>query len=199
MRPKAWQRVCATGFNRHLEDVPYDYHKHARTGDLVQRCTSDVDTVRKFIQMQLMEIVRTLVMFTLAAIVMFTVNVKMTLVSLAFMPLLTVSSFIYFQYVRKYFTASDEAEGALSTMLQENLTGMRVVRAFGQQKSEIEKFTQLNAAYRDKTYKLIRLLAYYWGLSDSVGYLQIALSLCMGVLAVYKGTFTLGNVALFTT
>ncbi len=184
---------------RHLEDVPYDYHKHAATGDLVQRCTSDVDTVRRFVQLQLMEIVRTLVMFGVAAAVMFSVSVKMTLISMAFLPLLTVSSFVYFRYVRKYFTDSDEAEGALSTMLQENLTGMRVVRAFGQQKSEIEKFTRLNADYRAKTYKLIRLLGVYWGMSDSVGYLQIALSLCMGVLAVYRGTFTLGNVALFTT
>ena len=184
---------------RHLEDVPYDYHKHAATGDLVQRCTSDVDTVRRFIHMQLMEIVRTLVMFVLAAAVMFSINVKMTLISMAFLPLLTISSFVYFRYVRKYFTASDEAEGALSTMLQENLTGMRVVRAFGQQKNEIDKFTRLNTSFRDKTYKLIRLLGFYWGMSDSVGYLQIALSLCMGVLAVKRGTFTLGNVALFTT
>ena len=184
---------------RHLEDVPYDYHKHAATGDLVQRCTSDVDTVRKFIQMQLMEIVRTLVMFVLAAAVMFTINVKMTLISLAFLPVLTVASFVYFKLVTNYFTASDEAEGALSTMLQENLTGMRVVRAFGQQKSEIEKFTFLNATFRDKTLKLIKLLAVYWGMSDSVGYLQIALSLCMGVVAVTKGTFTLGSVALFAT
>ncbi len=184
---------------RHLEDVPYDYHKHASTGDLVQRCTSDVDTVRRFIQLQMMEIVRTLVMFGLAATVMFSVNVRMTLISLAFLPLLTASSFVYFRYVRKYFTSSDEAEGALSTMLQENLTGMRVVRAFGQQKSEIDKFTRLNASYRDKTFRLIQLLGYYWGMSDSVGYMQIALSLCMGVLAVYRGTFTLGNVALFTT
>lgn len=184
---------------RHLEDVPYDYHKHAATGDLVQRCTSDVDTVRKFIQVQLMEIVRTLVMFVFAAAVMFTVNVNMTLVSLAFLPILTVSSFVYFKLVTRFFTASDEAEGALSTMLQENLTGMRVVRAFGQQKSEIEKFTNLNASFRDKTLKLIRLLATYWGMSDCVGYLQIALSLCIGIVAVTKGTFTLGNVAMFTT
>ncbi len=184
---------------RHLEDVPYDYHKHASTGDLVQRCTSDVDTVRRFVHLQLMEIVRTLVMFVFAAVVMFSVNVKMTLISLAFLPLLTVSSFIYFRYVQEYFTASDEAEGALSTMLQENLTGMRVVRAFGQQKSEIEKFTRLNSTFREKTYKLIRLLGFYWGLSDSVGYIQIGLSLCMGVIGVYQGTFTLGNVALFTT
>ena len=184
---------------RHLEDVPYDYHKHASTGDLVQRCTSDVDTVRRFVHLQLMEIVRTLVMFVLAAIVMFSVNVKMTLISLAFLPFLTVGSFIYFKYVQEYFTGSDEAEGALSTMLQENLTGVRVVRAFGQQKSEIDKFTKLNSTYREKTYKLIKLLGFYWGLSDSVGYIQIGLSLCMGVIGVYHGTFTLGNVALFTT
>ena len=184
---------------RHLEDVPYDYHKHASTGDLVQRCTSDVDTVRRFVHLQLMEIVRTLVMFVLAAIVMFSVNVKMTLISMAFLPLLTISSFIYFKYVQEYFTGSDEAEGALSTMLQENLTGMRVVRAFGQQKSEIDKFTKLNGTYREKTFKLIKLLGIYWGLSDCVGYIQIGLSLCMGVIGVYRGTFTLGNVALFTT
>ncbi len=182
---------------RHLEDVPYDYHKHAATGDLVQRCTSDVDTVRRFVQMQFIEIVRTLVMFLFAAAVMFAINVKMTLISLAFMPILTVSSFIYFKYVRRFFMDSDEAEGELSTMLQENLTGMRVVRAFGQQKGEIERFTRLNAAFRDKTYRLIKLLAFYWGLSDSVGYLQIALSLCAGVFAVLRGDFTLGNVTLF--
>jgi ATP-binding cassette subfamily B protein len=184
---------------RHLEDVPYDYHKHASTGDLVQRCTSDVDTVRRFVHLQLMEIVRTFVMFGLAAAVMFTINVQMTLISMAFLPLLTISSFVYFKYVQVYFTASDEAEGALSTMLQENLTGVRVVRAFGQQKSEIDKFDKLNSSYRDKTYQLIKLLGFYWGLSDSVGYIQIGLSLCMGVIGVYRGTFTLGNVALFTT
>jgi len=184
---------------RHLEDVPYDYHKHASTGDLVQRCTSDVDTVRRFVHLQLMEIVRTFIMFGLAAVVMFSINVKMTLISMAFLPLLTISSFVYFKYVQEYFTASDEAEGALSTMLQENLTGVRVVRAFGQQKSEIDKFTNLNATYRSKTYKLIKLLGFYWGLSDCVGYIQIGLSLCMGVIGVYRGTFTLGTVALFTT
>ncbi len=184
---------------RHLEDVPYDYHKHVSTGDLVQRCTSDVDTIRRFIQVQLMEIVRTLVMFTLAAAVMFSINVKMTLISMAFLPILTVSSFVYFRYVRKFFAASDEAEGALSTMLQENLTGMRVVRAFGQQKNEIDKYTRLNADYRDKTFRLQKLLGFYWGLSDSVGYLQIAASLCAGVFFVLKGEFTLGNVTLFTT
>lgn len=184
---------------RHLEDVPYDYHKHVSTGDLVQRCTSDVNTVRRFISVQLMEIVRTVCMILVAILVMFSIHPVMALISMAMMPLLTLSSFLYFKYVRRYFTESDEAEGRLSTMLQENLTGIRVVRAFGQQRAELERFTKIDMEFRDKTYRLIRLLGYYWGCSDCAGYLQIALSLVAGVLFVVKGEFTLGNVTLFTT
>ena len=184
---------------RHLEDVPYDYHKHASTGDLVQRCTSDVETIRRFISVQLMDVARTVAMVLIAVIVMFTINWKMALISMALMPLLTLSSFIYFRQVRKHFTASDEAEGALSTVLQENLTGVRVVRAFGQQKAEIDKFTAHNADFRDKTYKLIKLLGFYWGFSDCAGYLQIACSLVAGVIFAVAGDFTLGNVTLFAT
>lgn len=184
---------------RHLEDVPYDYHKHVSTGDLVQRCTSDVNTVRRFISVQLMEIVRTVCMILVAILVMFSIHPVMALISMAMMPLLTLSSFLYFKYVRRYFTESDEAEGRLSTMLQENLTGIRVVRAFGQQRAELERFTKIDMEFRDKTYRLIRLLGYYWGCSDCAGYLQIALSLVAGVLFVVRGEFTLGNVTLFTT
>lgn len=184
---------------RHLEDVPYDYHKHVSTGDLVQRCTSDVNTIRRFISVQLMEVVRTVLMIVVAIVVMFSIHPAMALISMALMPLLTLSSFIYFKYVRRYFTESDEAEGRLSTMLQENLTGIRVVRAFGQQRAELERFTKIDMDFRDKTYRLIRLLGYYWGCSDCAGYLQIALSLVAGVLFVARGEFSLGNVTLFTT
>ena len=184
---------------RHLEDVPYDYHKHVSTGDLVQRCSSDVETARRFISVQLMEIVRTIVMVIVAASVMFSIHPKMALYSTCLMPLLTLSSFVYFRFVRKYFGESDEAEGRLSTMLQENLTGIRVVRAFGQQASEVEKFTKRNAEYRDKTYKLSKLLGFYWGLSDTAGYVQILLSLAFGVYFAATSDFTVGNVTLFVT
>ena len=184
---------------RHLSDVPCDYHKHANTGDLVQRCTSDVDTVRRFVSLQLMEIIRTIAMIAAAAAVLFSLHARMALFSMMLMPVLTVSSFLYFRLVTKYFTASDVAEGALSTMLQENLTGMRVVRAFGQQKQEFQRFEALNASFRDKTYQLIKLLGFYWGMSDSAGYLQIAAALCAGVVFVVQGSLTLGNLTLFIT
>lgn len=184
---------------RHLEDAPYDYHKHVSTGDLVQRCTSDVDTVRRFISMQLMEIVRTVCMVIIAAGVLFSVHVPMALCSTCIMPFLALSSFLYFKAVQRHFTASDEAEGRLSAVLQENLTGMRVVRAFGRERDEILRFLAVNADYRDKTYRLNRLLGFYWGFSDSAGYLQIAISLVAGVFFTCRGDFTLGNVALFST
>ena len=187
---------------RKLNAVPYDYHKHISTGDLVQRCTSDVDTVRKFVTNQLIEIVRIAVMFIVAAALMFAIRWEMALISMAVMPILTVSSFLYFRYVRKYFAEVDEAEGALSSAVQENLTGVRVVRAFGQQRSEYDKFTRLNQDFRKKNIRLVNLLGFYWGSSDAVGYLQIALSLVFGVLFYVKtrGTadpFSLGDIYLF--
>ncbi len=184
---------------RKLNAVPYDYHKHVSTGDLVQRCTSDVDTVRKFVTNQLMEIVRIVVMFGIAAGLMFAIRWEMALISMIVMPILTVSSFLYFRYVRKYFTEVDEAEGALSTAVQENLTGVRVVRAFGQQRAEYDKFTRLNTDFCKKNIRLVHLLGFYWGSSDAIGYLQIALSLVFGILFYFRtnGEFSLGDIYLF--
>ncbi|MBR0508206.1 MAG: ABC transporter ATP-binding protein [Clostridia bacterium] len=192
-------KVMRDKLYRKLNAVPYDYHKHVSTGDLVQRCTSDVDTVRKFVTNQLMEIVRIAVMFTIAAALMFAIRWEMALISMAVMPILTASSFLYFRYVRKYFTEVDEAEGALSTAVQENLTGVRVVRAFGQQRAEYDKFTRINKDFCAKNVKLVHLLGFYWGSSDAIGYLQIALSLAFGILFYVRtdGGFSLGDIYLF--
>ena len=83
--------------------------------------------------------------------------------------------------------------------MQENLTGVRVVRAFGQQKDEIEKFDRCSRDFRDKTFHLSKMLAVYWGGSDAMGYLQIAISLMAGIIMAVKGEITLGNMLIFTT
>lgn len=123
----------------------------------------------------------------------------MALISIATLPFLCIISFIYYKKVRKYFTYSDEAEGALSAALQENLTGVRVVRAFGQQKSELDKFTEKNRAYRNITAKLNTLLGIYWGGTDGLGYLQIAISTLAGIYFAATQGFSLGNILVFTT
>ena len=183
----------------HLANVPFDYHKHVSTGDLVQRCTSDVDTVRRFIQNQLLEIIRTVMMVVFAACIMLYIDPMLTLWSIILMPFLTISSFVYFRAVKNSFTKADEAEGALSAALQENLTGVRVVRAFGQQKNELDNFTDKNKDFHDKNLKLTYLMAYYWGCSDAFGYLQIAISLCVGIVFVVKQRITVGEMLMFVS
>ncbi|MBO4384765.1 MAG: ABC transporter ATP-binding protein [Clostridia bacterium] len=183
----------------HLANVPFDYHKHVSTGDLVQRCTSDVDTVRRFIENQLLEIIRTVLMVVTAAAIMLYIDPKLTLWSVLLMPLLCISSFVYFKAVKKSFSDSDEAEGNLSAAIQENLTGVRVVRAFGQQKRELDSFTEKNRDYRDKTLKVIYLMGYYWSCSDAIGYAQILLSLAIGVYFTIKGRITVGEMLVFTS
>lgn len=184
---------------QHLQNLPFSYYSKAQTGDLIQRCTADVDTVRKFIQTQLVQMLRTISMAVLAIAVMLPISPMMTLLSCCLMPILIIFSTIYFQRVQQQFLQADEAEGALSTMLQEHLTGMRVVRAFAQQQAELKRFTEKNRAYYKKILGLNTLMGAYWGLSDTIGYLQIALSLCFGVYFSVSGSFSVGNVLLFTT
>ncbi|MEG1559731.1 MAG: ABC transporter ATP-binding protein [Clostridia bacterium] len=183
----------------HLQSVPYDYHKHVSTGDLIQRCTSDVETVRRFLSSQLLEIVRTFIMAVVACAIMFNLHAPMALVSISLLPVICLSSFLYFKMVRKQFTKADEAEGKLSATLQENLTGMRVVRAFSQQQNEVEKFTDCNSSYRRENMKLMKMLGFYWGFSDMLGYMQILITLGYGIVLTVTTDFTLGQLLIFTT
>ena len=138
-------------------------------------------------------------MFLTALVILLRIHVPMALISMVTLPLLAVSSFIYFRYVQRYFKDADEAEGQLSAALQESMTGVRIVRAFGQERAEYEKLTRLNAKTRDANIRLNKLLGYYWGLSDAVGFSQIGISLAAGIYFCAKGTMTLGLVTLFST
>lgn len=198
----ASERMARTMRNRlyrHLNSLSYDYHKHASTGDLIQRCTSDVEIVRKFLNLQCMEVVRTVCMFITALVLMLGLHPKMAMISLCSLPLLTAFSFLYFSKVQSVFEKADEAEGDLSSSLQENLTGIRVVRAFAQQHSQAVRFDALNARCRDENIRLSNLLAIYWSLSDALGYSQIAVTLGAGIYFCAKGTMTLGLVTMFVT
>ena len=116
---------------RHLQTLPYDYHVKAATGDLIQRCTSDVETVRRFLSGQLVEIFRAVFMLVIALIIMLRMNVTMTFASLILVPALFAYGMVFFKLTMRRFRETDEAEGRMSAVLQENLTGVRVVRAFG--------------------------------------------------------------------
>lgn len=183
----------------HLQELSYEYHVSAETGDLIQRCTSDVDMIRRFLGTQMVEIGRAIFMISAVSIIMLTLNLKLGLVSLAVVPIIFFYSYFFFKRIQKSFKVVDEAEGAMSTTIQENLTGVRVVRAFGRQGFEIDKFEEKNIHMRDSVLKLIELFAQYWSSSDIICLSQTAVVLCLGTVWVVQGDLTLGTLFAFTS
>jgi len=176
----------------HIQRLPYEYHVKAETGELIQKCTSDVDTIRRFLAIQLVEVVGSIFMLVFIIYVMFTMNIKMTMVSIIILPITFLFSFIFFTKIKKAFESSDEAEARMTTTLQENLTGVRVVKAFSRQRYEVDKFDKKNLEYQNLTYKLIKNLSAYWAISDFLSMCQVGFVVIIGSYLAYKGELSLG-------
>ncbi len=183
----------------HIQQLPFSYHARAETGDLVQRCTSDVDTVRRFLATELMQVVNAVIMIAVSMTVLFSRHTRLAFLSVIVVPALFLFAWLFFRWVIKAFTASDEAEGRMSAVLQENLTGVRVVRAFGRQQYEIEKFGVRVKDLADKNLRVCLLLAVYWATGDLLSMTQNMITLLACVYAVISGEITLGVLVIFTT
>lgn len=183
----------------HIQSLPYKYHVNAESGDLIQRCTSDVETVRKFFAIQLVEIGRAFFIVGISIFIMASMNVKMTIIAMITVPIIILASYIFFNSIRHTFERADKQEGALTSILEQNLSGVRVVKAFGREEYEIEKFERENIKYRDLSFKVSNVLATYWAASDFLCTLQIGLVLIFGIYFAVKGQITLGTLVVFNT
>ena len=181
----------------HIQKLPFRWHVQHQTGDIIQRCTMDVDLIRNFIANQFLEIIRTVFLIVFALSIMFTMNVKMSMTVLVFIPVIIAYSGIFYAKIGKKFKAADEAEGALSATVQENLTGVRVVRAFGRERYEIERFDEKNNRFSNLWIKLGHVLGTYWGMGDLLTGLQILTIIAMGTVETVHGNITLGEFLVF--
>lgn len=181
----------------HIQKLPYSWHVKNQTGDIIQRCTSDVETIKNFLSIQFIEMVRTVFLVVFSLTLMFMMNVKLSLIALAFIPVVVAYSGIFFKKIADRFKYADEAEGALSAMVQENFTGVRVVRAFGRQAYEIDNFDKKNDYFANYWIKLGLLLSKYWGIGDLVSGLQVMLIIVLGSIEAANGVITLGEFLVF--
>lgn len=184
---------------RHLQHLPFAYHVKAQAGELIQRCTSDVDTIRRFLAVQVMEVDNTVLMVVIAMSILLPRSVPITLYSLILVPPLFCFATWFFKMVHKSFEVADEADGVLNAVLQENLSGVRVVRAFGQQEREVEKFDRVNNDLRKKNLRLNELLAIYWGGGDAISMTQTLLTLVVCIIYACNGWITVGTLIVFTS
>ena len=182
---------------RHIERLPFQWHMQNHTGDIIQRCTSDIDTTRNFISEQLTPLIRILFMVVLSIVFMLGMNVPLTFIAMAPLPVIVWYSLFFHRKFRKGFQECDENEGKLSAMVQENLTGVRVVRAFGRERYERDRFGKQNNFYTSLWVKLGRLMAFFWCSADILSGVQIMLVVIFGVLFCLHRGMTAGEFIAF--
>lgn len=192
-------KTARDGLFSHIQRLPFSWHMKNQTGDIIQRCTSDVDMIKNFISEQLTSVFRIIIMIFLSLFFMFSMNMKLTIVAAVFIPIVFLYSFIFHAKIRDNFTKCDENEGVLSTIAQENLTGIRVVRAFGREKYEKDRFENQNQIYTNEWMKLCSVLSAFWATGDLVSGLQIMVIVILGAYFCVAGEMTAGDFIAFVS
>lgn len=182
----------------HLQRLPFDYHVKAQTGDIVQRCTSDIETVQNFISGHLIDGIQIVMQIMVVLAIMATLSFKYTLVSIVLLPIVFIITILFFKNMMKIFLKTDEAEGVLSAALQENLTGVRVVKAFAAQKFEIQKFDEKNENFRRQNLRIVKLMADFWAGTDLICMMQHALVIIVGTYWAAQDAVTIGTIMAFS-
>ena len=198
---KAGETLVKTARDRlfhHIECLPWKWHAEHPTGDIIQRCTSDVERIKNFFQEQFISVFQIIVRIILALTLMTLMNAKLSIVAWVIAPIIVLYSVLFHNKIRARFTECDENEGVLSTIAQENLTGVRVVRAFGREKFERDRFEAQNNKYTECWISLTRTLSDFWAVGDFTSCLQILLVVVLGTVSCVSGNLTAGEFVSFS-
>lgn len=171
----------------HVMDLSYGYHNHADIGDLIQRATSDVEQTSTFVSSQIPGLIDIFVTIFIGAYQVYQISPILMWVSLVSVPITAVSSIVYFRYCNKAFDKIEKSESKMTTVIQENVNSARVVRAFSNEKFEFEKMDKANKDYTAKNGKFNTVMAFFWGASDFLVFLQYALTMSVGIFLARDG------------
>jgi len=183
----------------HLQRLPYAYHAESQTGDLISRATSDVDAVNRFFSEQAIGIGRILLLFIVNFAAILQLNTRLALYSVIAIPAIIGVSIYFFSKVSKAYEKYQEQEASLSSRLQENLTGIRVVKAFARQGHEQYKFDQENWEKFKLGKKLLSIHSLFWPVSDIICGIQMLSSFFIGALFALNGEISVGTYLAFTS
>lgn len=177
----------------HIQRLTFSYHDKTKTGELIQRTTSDVDAIRRFFADQAIGVGRITMLFLVNLVALLSLNVKLALSSVVVVPFTVALSFFFFKRVSDAYEAYQEQEAVLSGTLQENLAGVRVVKAFARQKHEQDKFERENWKKFLKGRKLLTMHSLYWPISDILTGAQMLVGFYLGARMAIAGTISMGT------
>jgi ABC-type multidrug transport system fused ATPase/permease subunit len=175
----------------------FAFHDRNETGQLMARATIDVEQVRQFIQMGLLQLTYTFVLFIVTVIVMLELNWKLGLILLAVLPPIGFRAFKVSRRLRPLWLRVQNAQGTFTTVLQENIVGVRVVRAFTREREELEKFNRANRIVRNDSLTANRVAAFNQPMLTFMLNCAAAIILLYGGWEVMRGALTLGGLVAF--
>ncbi len=181
----------------HIQHLPYSWHMGVQTGDIMQRCSSDVDIVRNFVAAQMTDLLRIVTMLIGAFGLMFSINVPLASAAFVGIPIIMGYSGLFYRLIGRRFRVADEAEGELTAMTQETLTGVRVVKAFGRERYSLDRFRAQNEEFSRRWIKVGGLMAVYWSLGDFINVMQGAVVVLFGAWQAVQGHITGGSLITF--
>ena len=177
----------------HIQRLSFAYHSKAKTGDLIERSTSDVDALRRFFAEQAIGVGRIFMLFTINFIALLNLNAFLAWISVIAVPVIFVTSIFFFRRVTKAYEEYQAQEAVLSTTLQENLSGVRVVKAFARQQYEIDKFEKENWEKFVRGRRLLLMHSLFWPVSDIICATQMLAGFTIGALMAINGQITVGT------
>ncbi len=177
----------------HIQRLTFSYHSKAKTGELIERVTSDVDALRRFFSEQAIGVGRIALLFLVNFIALANLNISLALISIIVVPFVLMTSIFFFRKVTKAYEAYQEQEAVLSTTLQENLAGVRVVKAFARQDYEKEKFEKENWQKYVLGRKLLVMHSFFWPISDILCAFQMLFGYVLAAIMTINGTITVGT------
>jgi ATP-binding cassette subfamily B protein len=182
----------------HIQRLSFAYHDRTKTGELIQRATSDVDALRRFFADQAIGAGRIVLLFVVNFVALLNLNTQLALLSVVVVPIIVIMSIFFFKKVSKAYEAFQEQEAQLSTTLQENLTGVRVVKAFARQPYERDKFERDNWEQFQRGRRLLMMHSLFWPVSDILCGAQMLGGFFAGALMAMDGTITVGTYLAYT-
>lgn len=177
----------------HIQRLSFAYHDRTQTGELVQRCSSDVDTIRRFFAEQAIGVGRIALLFIINLAAILALNLKLGLLSIISMPVVLTISMLFFKKIHAAYESHQDQEGHLSSTLQENLSGVRVVKAFARQQFEIDKFEEVNYEQYRRGRRLVKMHSLYWPIVETISGAQMLFVFFMGAIMTMNGEITIGT------
>lgn len=179
----------------HIQKLPYKFHNNTDSGDLIQRSTSDIETSVNFLSRTLMDIIFLASTLVFGAYQLYFLNPLLTFILLSIIPFVGVASIVYFRKNDKMYHDVEEAESKMMTVIQENLSSARIVRAFGNEAYEIEKLREKNDHHRHMRLRTGKIVSKFWGTMDFIGISQYVLVIVLGIYFMNQNQMDAAQIA----